>query len=92
MIVRILGEGQFEVDDELLPEFEELDAAVFHALEADDEKAFHAALAKVAKAVHESGKAVAAEVILPSDLVVPREAATMEEVRELLASEDTAEG
>ncbi len=45
MIVRILGEGQLEVLAGLVSEFNEFDAALESAVEADDEPGFSRALA-----------------------------------------------
>jgi hypothetical protein len=89
MIVRILGEAQFELDDDNVEELEEHDKAMLDAMNAGDEKAFHAALKAVLSAVHANGKPVPADTIAPSDLVVPSSDATLEEVRSLLASEDS---
>ena len=49
MIVRILGEGQYDVADEALDRLNELDAAVEAAVEAGDETAFAAALGRAAR-------------------------------------------
>jgi len=92
MIVRILGGGQFDVDDEHLEQFEELDAAMLAAIEDDDEEAFEAALEAVIEAVQTLGKPLDAKTIMPSDLAIPHEGATLAEVSELLASEEAAEG
>ena len=44
MIVRILGEGQLDVDDAMSAELNELDAKLEAAVNAGDEKAFRPAL------------------------------------------------
>ena len=96
MIVRILTEGQFVVDESHLAHIEELDDAMFSAIENDDEEAFQAALEEVLTAIRTEGKPVEPEEIVPSDLVVPHAGATLEEIRDLLQSEggldDTDEG
>jgi hypothetical protein len=91
VIVRILSEGQFEIDETHLAHLEELDQAMFDAMEHDDETAFAAALNAVLEAVRSEGKAVDPTEIGPSDLVVPHEGSTIKEIRELLASEDAGE-
>lgn len=87
MIVRILGEGQFELDDEHLESLEELDGQLDAAIEADDEEAFASVLQQVIDTVRSNGTPVEAETIAPSQLTVPHEGASLEEVRELLAEE-----
>ena len=51
MIVRIMGDGQYRVDDSLAPHLAELDAATEDAFAAGDQEALHAALAALAAAV-----------------------------------------
>jgi hypothetical protein len=87
VIVRILSEGQFDVDESHLAHIEKLDEAMYSAIESDDQEAFQAALEAVLIAVRTQGKPVDPSEILPSDLVVPHAGATLEEIRSLLASE-----
>ena len=47
MIVRILGEGQFDLPGEVLDDINALDDAVTAAVEAGDEEAFASALASL---------------------------------------------
>jgi hypothetical protein len=88
VIVRILSEGQFDVDEAHLAHIEELDEAMFAAIEGDDEEAFNKALEGVLEAVRTEGKPVDPDEILPSDLVVPHAGATLAEIRTLLASDE----
>jgi hypothetical protein len=92
MIVRILDDAQYELDDDNVEELEEHDKAMLDAMNAGDEEAFRTALEAVLVAVRANGKPVRAEDIRPSDLVVPNADATLEEVRSLLASEDSGVG
>ena len=49
MIVRILGEGQYDLSDDAVSTLNDLDAQVESAIEASDEAAFHEALARAAR-------------------------------------------
>ncbi|MGA3351937.1 MAG: hypothetical protein ABSD85_01965 [Acidimicrobiales bacterium] len=91
MIVRILGEGQFELDESQVASLEDLDKQLLAALEAGDEPTFHDVLGQMVKKVRSDGKPVAADRFVPSDLALPHESATLEELREFLASEDAGE-
>ena len=92
MIVRILGEGQYEIDDAHVEKLEELDGALLAAIEGGDEEAFGASLAAVVGTIHEHGTPVEDPGhIAPSDMVVPDADATLDEVRSLLASEEAGE-
>jgi hypothetical protein len=91
MIVRILGEGQFEVQESEIGALEELDAKLAAAIESGDEAAFTAVLASLAEKVRSAGTALDAGKIVSSDLTVPHEGASIDEVRHLLASEDAGD-
>jgi hypothetical protein len=87
VIVRLLGEGQFRVDDSLLGRLNELDAQVEKAVADGDESALWTALQALAEAVRENGVKLADEDLSPSDAVVPPEDLSLEEARELLQDE-----
>jgi hypothetical protein len=85
MIIRILGEGQLKLENSAVDELNKLDSDLEKAVEANDEAAFssslHALLAK-ARAV---GVELPPDTIEPSELILPQEDATIDEVRDLLA-------
>lgn len=85
MIVRIMGEGQFELPDAALARINELDDALEVALA--DEQVFPAALAALLDSVRSSGQRVSDEELVTSDVVLPPAGATVEEVRALLTDE-----
>lgn len=92
MIVRILGEGQFEVSDEQLGRLNELDDAVEAAVESGDEGTFRSSLEALLSAVRSGGSPLAVESLEDSDLILPPSDATLEEVRELLADDGLIPG
>ena len=92
MIVRILDEGQYEIDGAHVEKLEELDRALNAAIEAADDGAFRKSLAAVVEMILANGSKVEDPTHLkPSDLVVPAPDSTLEEVQALLASEDVGE-
>ncbi|WP_042398906.1 PspA-associated protein PspAA [Streptacidiphilus carbonis] len=84
MIVRIMGEGQFEVPDSLVDRLNELDNAVLAALDSADRADFKVSLAALLAAVRAAGTPVADDVLLPSDATLPFEDATVDQVKALL--------
>ncbi len=92
MIVRILGEGQYEIDAEQLPDLNELDRAVEHAIEVGDEDEFRDALGRLLSEVHAGGTPVADDVFVQSDLVLPAGDATLEDVKAMLSDEGLLPG
>ncbi len=85
MIIRIMGEGQLRVDDNAVDELNHLDADLEKAVERHDEAAFEAALSALLGRARALGTALPPDTIEPSDLILPREGATIAEVHELLA-------
>lgn len=90
MIIRILGEGQFLVDDAHVDGLNSLDTALEDAVEAGNEAAFSSALRDLLAQVRASGEPLPMDSLEPSDALVPGEDSSLEEVRELLAG--TTEG
>ena len=72
MIIRILGEGQWEVDAAKLADLNELDRHVEHAIKVSDNIEFREALTRLLTEVHEEGTPVPDDVFIESDLVDPR--------------------
>jgi hypothetical protein len=87
VIVRLLGEGQFRVDDALIGRLNELDDEVEKAVAAGDERALWTGLQALADAVREHGVKLADDDLLPSDAVIPPEDLSLEEAQELLQDE-----
>jgi hypothetical protein len=87
MIVRILGEGQLQVEDSAAGELNELDAALDKALNEQDESAFRPALAALLERVRVLGTPLAADSLEPSDLILPHAEAGLAEVRTMMAEE-----
>jgi len=92
VIVRILGEGQYDVADDALDELNRLDGAVEAAVDAGDEAAFVPALAALLDGVRSVGSAHAVDSLDESDLILPPGDATIDEVRELLGDEGLIPG
>lgn len=85
MIVRIMGEGQLEVDDSHLRELNSLDDALGAAIESGDDARFRSALLALLDAVRAGGTPIADDVLVDSDLVLPYSEAHIDEVREMLS-------
>ena len=88
MIVRILGEGQYDVSDDALDRLNKLDSAVESAVESGNEPAFVDALAALLDGVRTVGVPHGIDTLDESDLILPPADATIVEVRELLAGAD----
>lgn len=92
MIVRILGEGQFDVPDSALNGLNELDDRLTKAVEANDTDAFTAALGELLATVRTHATAHPLDSLDPSDCILPGPDSSLEEVRALLGDEGLIPG
>ena len=92
MIVRILGGGQYSVDDSAAAELNQLDTALEAAVERADEAAFTAARTRLLADVRANGSPLPPDTLEPSDLILPSEDSSMDEVRKMLTDEGLIPG
>jgi len=79
MIVRISGEGQYRLADDLHAPVNDLDDAVVAAVEADDEAAFATTFAALLDFVREKGEALADDELVSSQILIPPADTTLAE-------------
>jgi chromosome condensin MukBEF complex kleisin-like MukF subunit len=87
VIVRLMGEGQWRVEDSLAATLHDLDTATEAAVEADDQDALRGSLVALFDAVKATGEKLDDEELVASDLVVPPDDLTLDEAHELLHGE-----
>ena len=90
MIIRILGEGQYRVDEGALANLNSIDDKIEQAVSDADQQALTAHLTALHNEIIATGQPVADDELVDSDLVLPSADATLEDVRELL--EESQEG
>jgi len=83
VIVRVLGEGQFEVDQEVAKGLNDLDEQAERALEAGSQEEFSELLGRMAEAVRTNGARLPDDDLSPSEAIIPPEDLTLDEAREL---------
>ncbi|MEU3855974.1 hypothetical protein AB0F03_01105 [Streptomyces sp. NPDC028722] len=87
MIVRIMGEGQVELDDVHLTELNRLDDDLLDEMESGDGEGFRRTLSALLDAVRRLGTPLPDDALEPSGLILPSPDATLEEVRDLLGDD-----
>jgi len=87
MIVRVMGEGQWRIDDGLQARLNELDDVIGSAVEAGDEERVRATLRELAQLVKSEGEKLPDDELHPSEAIVPPDDLSLEEARELLSGE-----
>ena len=88
MIVRISGEGQFELPDGDAERLNELDNRAVSAVDAGDEAGFQQLWTEMLDLVQNDGKALDADELVESDVIMPPRDISFEEAR----AEFTGEG
>ncbi|HEY9246558.1 MAG TPA: hypothetical protein VIO11_06915 [Candidatus Methanoperedens sp.] len=87
MIVRLMGEGQFELEKKYLDEVNSIDNDIVKLVNKGDEKAFRTEFRKMTDCVRRNGKKIAIEVLKPSDVIIPPADLTFEEARKIFKGE-----
>lgn len=87
MIVRVMGNGQYDVDDEVAKGLNDLDGQAEQALEAGDEEQLREILRRMAEQVRANGARLADDDLKPSEAIVPPDDLTLDEARQLFDGE-----
>jgi len=87
VIVRLMGEGQFRVDDGVLERLNALDDEAMSALEGNDESELDAKLDEMWDLVRSKGERLPDEDLSPSDVLLPPSDLTLDETRQLFAED-----
>ncbi len=87
MIVRIMGEGQYRVDDAIAERLNELDERAMGAIDRQDEPELDRYLDEMAELVRGEGSRLPDDDLSPSDAVVPPSDLTLAETAKLLSEE-----
>ncbi len=92
MIVRLMGEGQYEFDKRHLDVVNKIDNNIVKIVNRGDEKAvkitFRIEFNKLTDYVRRNGKKIPHEIIKPSDLIIPPADLTLEEARKISGAKD----
>ena len=84
MIVRLMGDGQYRMDDGHLARLNELDDQASAAIEANDEASLAEHLTALWETVHAEGTRLPDEDLSPSDAIIPPFDLSLAEARQLL--------
>ena len=71
MIVRIMGEGQYRLSQDVLERVNEIDNAVVAAVESNDEDAYHESFEEMLDVIRSEGEHLGDEELESSDIIVP---------------------
>jgi hypothetical protein len=86
MIIRVMADNQYRIDDSYLPELDKLDDPVVAALDQQDAEGYASALQTLVAFVREHGEVLPMDEVAPSDSILPAPDMTLDEVRAMLQS------
>ncbi len=87
MIVRIQGEGQWELSGAQLDELDKIDTQMLDEIDHHDETRFTQLLGQMLDYVRSKGRRLPPEEIVESNLILPPSDATVDEVKALFSDE-----
>jgi hypothetical protein len=87
MIARLMGEGQYRIDEAMLAQLNELDERAAAAVDAQDEGTLDDVLDEMWQLVQARGERLPDDDLSTSDLIIPPSDLTLEETRQLFTEE-----
>ena len=87
MIVRLMGDTQYRIDDEVREQLNELDDRAVAAIDEQDEPALDDMLDAMWQMVRERGERLPDDDLSSSDLIIPPSDLTLEETKKLFSDE-----
>lgn len=92
MIVRLMGEGQYEIDKKHVDEINNIDNNLVKIVNKGDEKSFRAEFRKLTESVRRHGKRLPDDVLKPSEIIIPPADLTLEEARDIFKGDGLIPG
>jgi hypothetical protein len=92
MIIRILGDGQFRLDDNLLDKVNKIDNQIVNHVSHGNKDEFAKDLANLISTIKELAEPLDPVEILPSDIIIPQSDMSIEEARQVFCGEGLIEG
>jgi hypothetical protein len=92
MIIRILGEGQFRLDDRLLDRVNRIDNKIVDHVSHGNKKEYARDLVNLISTVKELAEPLDPVEIIPSDIIIPPSDLSFEEARAVFSGEGLIKG
>ena len=92
MIIRILGEGQFNLPGAAIDDLNDIDNRMVEAVEAEDRDALGSLLQEMLNLVREKGTPLPMEELVESDLILPEADLTLEEAENIFVGDGLLPG
>ena len=83
MIVRILGEGQFNLPGSVIDDLNDIDNRMVEAVAAEDGAEFQSLLDEMFRLVRDRGESLPIDELVESDLILPETDLTLDEAKHI---------
>lgn len=80
MIIRISGDGQYQIDENALEQINAVDDDLEDAIQTRDEKRFNLELSRLLALVRDGGERLDDDHLAPSELILPPEDISLAEI------------
>lgn len=92
MIVRILGEGQFNLPGVVIDDLNDIDNRMVEAVAAEDDVQFQSLLDEMFRLVRERGQPLPLDQLVESDLILPETDLTLDEAEHIFIGDGLLPG
>jgi len=92
VIVRILGEGQFNLPGAVIDDLNEIDNRMVEAVAAEDEVQFQSLLDEMFQLVRDRGEPLPLDQLVESDLILPETDLTLDEAEHIFIGDGLLAG
>jgi len=92
MIIRILGIGQFKLDDRHIDSLNKIDNQIVEHVSKGRDKEFRKDLDRIISMIQENGEPIDPAEIISSDIIVPPEDMTLDEAKQVFSGEGLIKG
>ena len=92
MIVRILGEGQFNLPGAVIDDLNDIDNRMVEAVESENEESFRSLLQEMIALVREKGSPLPLDELVESDFILPETDLTLEEAEHIFIGDGLLPG
>lgn len=87
MIVRLMGEGQYELDKKYVDEINNIDNNIVKIVDKGDEEDFRNEFRKLSDYIRTNGKKIPDKVVKPSEIIIPPSDLTLDEAKKIFAGD-----
>jgi len=92
MIIRVIGQGQYQVKSSLFDDLNKIDNQIVEYVQKGNEKAYKKSLAELIGRIVKEGETLDHKEIIESDIIVPPADMTLDEARQVFKGTGIFEG